>query len=66
MNFDWSVVWRNSDALIEGTWLTIVLAVATMAIAIPGGMLLALMRLSGCACWCGQARASPSCSATCR
>jgi polar amino acid transport system permease protein len=47
MNFDWSVVWRNSDALIEGTWLTVVLAVTTMAIAIPGGMLLALMRLSG-------------------
>ena len=47
MNFDWSVVWRNSDALIEGTKLTIILAVTTMAIAIPGGMLLALMRLSG-------------------
>jgi polar amino acid transport system permease protein len=47
MNFDWSVVWRNSDALIEGTKLTILLAVTTMAIAIPGGMLLALMRLSG-------------------
>ena len=31
-----SVVWRNSDALIEGTKLTILLAVATMAIAIPG------------------------------
>ena len=47
MTFDWSVVWRNSDALIEGTKLTILLAVTTMAIAIPGGMLLALMRLSG-------------------
>jgi polar amino acid transport system permease protein len=47
MNFDWSVVWRNADALIEGTKLTILLAVTTMAISIPGGMLLALMRLSG-------------------
>jgi polar amino acid transport system permease protein len=47
MNFDWSVIWRNSDALIEGTKLTIFLAVVTMLIAIPGGMLLALMRLSG-------------------
>ena len=47
MNFDWSVVWRNSDALIEGTKLTIILAVTTMAIAIPAGILLALMRLSG-------------------
>jgi His/Glu/Gln/Arg/opine family amino acid ABC transporter permease subunit len=47
MNFDWSVVWRNTDALVEGTELTILLAVTTMAIAIPGGILLALMRLSG-------------------
>jgi His/Glu/Gln/Arg/opine family amino acid ABC transporter permease subunit len=47
MNFDWSMVWRNSGALVEGTRLTILLAVVTMAIAIPGGMLLALMRLSG-------------------
>jgi His/Glu/Gln/Arg/opine family amino acid ABC transporter permease subunit len=47
MNFDWSVVWRNADTLVEGTELTILLAVTTMAIAIPGGILLALMRLSG-------------------
>jgi His/Glu/Gln/Arg/opine family amino acid ABC transporter permease subunit len=47
MNFDWSVVWRNADTLIEGTELTVLLAVTTMAIAIPGGILLALMRLSG-------------------
>jgi His/Glu/Gln/Arg/opine family amino acid ABC transporter permease subunit len=46
MNFDWSVVWRNADVLVEGTELTILLAVTTMAIAIPGGILLALMRLS--------------------
>jgi polar amino acid transport system permease protein len=47
MNLDWSVVWRNADALVEGTELTVVLAVTTMAISIPGGILLALMRLSG-------------------
>ncbi len=47
MNFDWSVIWRNADALVEGTELTILLAVVTMAIAIPGGIALALMRLSG-------------------
>jgi His/Glu/Gln/Arg/opine family amino acid ABC transporter permease subunit len=46
MNLDWSVVWRNAGALVEGTELTILLAVATMAIAIPGGIVLALMRLS--------------------
>jgi len=32
MNFDWSVVWRNADALAEGTKLTVLLAVTTMAI----------------------------------
>jgi His/Glu/Gln/Arg/opine family amino acid ABC transporter permease subunit len=47
MNLDWSVVWRNAGALIEGTELTVTLAVLTMAIAVPGGILLALMRLSG-------------------
>jgi His/Glu/Gln/Arg/opine family amino acid ABC transporter permease subunit len=47
MNFDWSVVWRNADALAEGTKLTVLLAVTTMAIAIPGGIVLALLRLSG-------------------
>jgi polar amino acid transport system permease protein len=46
MNFDWSVVWHNAGALAEGTELTVLLAVTTMAIAIPGGILLALMRLS--------------------
>jgi polar amino acid transport system permease protein len=46
MSFDWSVVWRNAPALAEGTMLTVVLTVATMAIAIPGGILLAVMRLS--------------------
>jgi polar amino acid transport system permease protein len=47
MNLDWSVVWRNAGALVEGTELTVALAVLTMAIAVPGGIALALMRLSG-------------------
>jgi His/Glu/Gln/Arg/opine family amino acid ABC transporter permease subunit len=46
MNFDWTVVWRNAPALAEGTLLTVVLTTLTMAIAIPGGIVLALMRLS--------------------
>jgi His/Glu/Gln/Arg/opine family amino acid ABC transporter permease subunit len=46
MTFDWSVVWRNADALLEGVELTVLLAIATMAISIPGGIVLALMRLS--------------------
>jgi His/Glu/Gln/Arg/opine family amino acid ABC transporter permease subunit len=47
MSYDWSVAWRNADVLIEGTKVTVMLAVTTMAIAIPGGIALALMRLSG-------------------
>lgn len=46
MTFDWSVVWRNADALLKGAELTVLLAVTTMAISIPGGIVLALMRLS--------------------
>jgi len=46
MNFDWSVVWRNADALLEGVELTVLLAITTMAISIPGGIVFALMRLS--------------------
>jgi His/Glu/Gln/Arg/opine family amino acid ABC transporter permease subunit len=47
MSYDWPVVWRNADVLLEGTKVTVMLAVTTMAIAIPGGIALALMRLSG-------------------
>jgi polar amino acid transport system permease protein len=47
MTYDWSVVWRNADVLWEGTKVTIFLAVITMAIAVPGGIVLALLRLSG-------------------
>jgi His/Glu/Gln/Arg/opine family amino acid ABC transporter permease subunit len=46
MNLDWSVVWEHRGQFLAGTWMTIVLTVSTMAIAIPGGLLLALMRLS--------------------
>lgn len=47
MSYDWSVVWRHADLLWEGTKVTIFLAVTTMIIAVPGGIILALMRLSG-------------------
>ena len=46
MNLDWNVVWTNRQPLLEGVALTIGLTVATMAMAVPGGILLALMRLS--------------------
>jgi polar amino acid transport system permease protein len=47
MTLDWSVVWQYSGALAQGTLVTILLTVLTMLIAIPGGVVLALMRLSG-------------------
>jgi polar amino acid transport system permease protein len=46
MIFDWSVVWSSLPLLLRGAWMTIWLTFVTMALAIPGGLLLALMRLS--------------------
>ncbi len=46
MNLDWNVVWTNRQVLLEGVGLTIGLTVATMLMAVPGGIILALMRLS--------------------
>jgi His/Glu/Gln/Arg/opine family amino acid ABC transporter permease subunit len=47
VSFDWSVVWQHRDALLAGTATTILLTVVTMAIAVPGGMLVAALRLYG-------------------
>jgi His/Glu/Gln/Arg/opine family amino acid ABC transporter permease subunit len=46
VSFDWSVVWSSLPRLLGGAWMTIWLTVATMALAIPGGLILAVMRLS--------------------
>lgn len=46
MTLDWSVVWQNWPALLHGVLLTVLLTVITMAVAIPCGIGLALMRLS--------------------
>lgn len=46
MTLDWNVVWNHRDALLQGVAVTIGLTVATMLLAVPGGILLALMRLS--------------------
>lgn len=46
MTLDWNVVWNHRDALLHGVAVTIGLTVATMLLAVPGGILLALMRLS--------------------
>src|SRR5205085_11787892 len=45
MNLDWSVVWQHRDALLAGTATTFALTVATMAIAVPCGVIVAVLRL---------------------
>jgi His/Glu/Gln/Arg/opine family amino acid ABC transporter permease subunit len=45
MNFDWSVVVEHRAALVAATGMTILLTVATMAIAVPCGIVVAATRL---------------------
>jgi len=47
VTFDWSVVWEHRDALAAGTATTFLLTIATMAIAVPGGIVIAILRLYG-------------------
>lgn len=46
MSLDWSVVWQYRSELAYGVLMTIALTVATMAIAVPGGIAIMLMRQS--------------------
>jgi His/Glu/Gln/Arg/opine family amino acid ABC transporter permease subunit len=46
MTLDWSVVWENRAALLEGAAVTIGLAVTTMLIALPLGLAVAVLRES--------------------
>ena len=47
MTLDWSVVWQHREALIAGTATTFLLTIATMAIAVPCGVVVAVLRLYG-------------------
>jgi His/Glu/Gln/Arg/opine family amino acid ABC transporter permease subunit len=47
MTLDWSVVWQHRHALAAGTATTFLLTLATMAIAVPGGIVVAFLRLYG-------------------
>lgn len=47
MTLDWSVIWTHRQALLDGAALTVGLTVVTMLLAVPGGIALALMRISG-------------------
>ena len=46
MTLDWSPVWDNRDRMLAGAGMTVVLAAVTMALALPGGLILAFLRLS--------------------
>ena len=42
----WNVIWDNLPRFIDGALMTLWLSVVTMVLAIPGGLILASMRLS--------------------
>lgn len=46
MTFEWSVVTDNLPLLLRGAGITVALTVITMIVAVPGGLLLAGLRLS--------------------
>ncbi|HYG89946.1 MAG TPA: amino acid ABC transporter permease [Azospirillum sp.] len=46
MTLDWSIIWQHRGDLAHGVLLTVALSVLTMAIAVPGGVAVMLMRQS--------------------
>jgi His/Glu/Gln/Arg/opine family amino acid ABC transporter permease subunit len=46
MKYDWSVVWQYRDQLAEGVAITVLLTIITMAVAIPGGVAVMMLRQS--------------------
>jgi His/Glu/Gln/Arg/opine family amino acid ABC transporter permease subunit len=46
MTLEWSVVWEHRYHFLDGAMMTMLLTFLTMAIAVPGGLLLAALRLS--------------------
>ncbi len=46
MTFDWSVLWASLPALLDGARTTVLLTVLTMAVSIPGGILIMLLRVA--------------------
>lgn len=46
MKYDWSVIWQYRDQLFDGVVVTVLLTVITMAVAIPGGIAVMMLRQS--------------------
>ena len=67
MKLDWSVVTAHAGDLAQGTAPTVLMAVLTMAPAVPGGIILAPVALSGSRASSWAQRQLPATrSATCR
>jgi His/Glu/Gln/Arg/opine family amino acid ABC transporter permease subunit len=46
MTFDWAIIWQSMGALWQGALVTIALTVLTMVLAVPCGIVVALLRES--------------------
>ncbi|WP_038937261.1 amino acid ABC transporter permease [Bradyrhizobium japonicum] len=46
MKYDWDVIWRYRDQLFDGIVVTVLLTVITMAISIPSGIAVMMLRRS--------------------
>jgi His/Glu/Gln/Arg/opine family amino acid ABC transporter permease subunit len=46
MKYDWSVIWTYRDQLVDGVVVTVLLTVITMAVAVPGGIAVMMLRQS--------------------
>lgn len=46
MTFDWAIIWQSMGALWQGALVTIALTILTMVIAVPLGIVVALLRES--------------------
>ena len=57
MGLDWSIVWDHRFDLLHGAGLTVLLTVLTMLVAVPAGIVLALMRLSNSKVLAGASQA---------
>jgi polar amino acid transport system permease protein len=46
MNFHWSIIWEHADRFLAGAILTVELTALTMLLSVPGGLILAFLRMS--------------------
>ena len=69
MNLDWTVAWQYRGLLAQGVLVTVLLTVLTMALAVPGGIAVMLLRQSRFLCTRWTCRTSwplPTRAVSCR